>query len=111
MYAASLVVFELVFERRLRTSIFWTCGAATVAYLLAASLLLTAGSWFTLQAAVENALWIVGLGIGVWGNAWVAFAVPLLVGVIGGYPRHFYGRLGTEPTTSHREAEAMPEDY
>ena len=111
VYSASLVVFELIFQRRRRTSIFWTCGAATVAYMLAASLLLTAGSWFTLQAAVENAQWIVGFGIGVWGNAWVAFLVPLLVGALGRNRDHFYGRLGTEPTISNLEADAMVEDY
>ena len=56
-------------------------------------------------------MWILGFGIGVWGNAWVAFAVPLLIGAIGGNRRHFYGRLGTESTTSDREADAMAEDY
>jgi hypothetical protein len=111
VYAAGLGVFELVLQRRLRTSIFWTGGAATVAYLIAASLVLTAGSVFTAQTAVENAQWIVGFGIGVWGNAWVAFLVPLLVGALVGNRGHFYGRLGTKPTTSDPNTDAVVEDW
>jgi hypothetical protein len=100
VYAISLAVLDFALRRQAKVPIFWTCAVATVAYLLAAALFLTVGPYFTVQALVENAQWIAALGLGVWGNAWATFLIPLFVAATPRNRHYFYGRLGSAEKTS-----------